>query len=195
MADRQLILASGSPRRREILEQMGYRFHVVVTDVDETVDPALSAEQVVEGLARKKARAAVRTLSGAVVVAADTVVVLDGRILGKPRDGSDAVSMLGRLRGRTHQVLTGVAVADTAGGRVRSFVESTDVTMSDYPDSLIDWYVATGAPLDKAGGYGIQERGGLLVRGICGDYYNVVGLPVGRLHDLLIREYGLSPWD
>lgn len=176
-----MILASASPRRVEIMRLAGLTPAVAPQDVDETRRPGEHPVALVERLARSKAAACAATApAGETVVAADTIVWDEnGDVLGKPRDADDARTMLRRLSGRTHHVSTGVCLArDT---RAESFVETTDVTFWPLTNAEIDAYVATGDPLDKAGAYGIQSKGLTLVRRIEGDYYNVVGLPIGRL--------------
>ena len=177
-----LILASQSPRRRELLAKLNIPFQVEVADVDEHPLPGESPRQLVARLSRLKAEASAGP--GKVVIAADTVVFLDGVLLEKPATADEACVMLRRLSGNTHTVCTGVAVAFR--GETRSFVQQTRVTFYDLPDRLIDWYVSTGEPMDKAGAYGIQGKGALLVKGIEGDYFNVVGLPVSPLYRLLL---------
>lgn len=179
-----LILASQSPRRRELLGLITPHFLVRPTGCDESfvcADPAEHARQ----LALRKCAAAVE-VSGAedAVVAADTVVFLDGVLLEKPRTTEEAKAMLRRLSGHTHTVCTGVAVAWK--GETRSFAQQTRVTFRELSDGMIDWYVSTGEPMDKAGAYGIQGKGALLVEGIQGDYFNVVGLPISPLYQLLL---------
>lgn len=166
------------------MREAGFDFRVVPADIDETPLPGEEPLALVERLARAKAEAVARVEAapGEVVVAADTIVTFDGVILGKPQDDADARRMLHALSGRTHQVATGVCIARGGAQGVESFVEVTDVTFFELTDTEIDAYVASGEPLDKAGAYGIQGIGGrLLVRGISGDYYNVVGLPIARL--------------
>jgi len=196
-----LVLASGSPRRRELLDRMGLEFEVRVPDVDETPAPAEEPADLVARLAELKARVVRDALVGrpaTSVLAADTVVAIDDRILGKPVDDADAVAMLRALSGRTHEVLTAVAVAypvDGDGtdvdadwppdGAIAVAVERTAVTFADLGDDEIEAYVATGEPRDKAGAYGIQGRGGNLVARIVGSYDNVVGLPTHRVAELL----------
>lgn len=180
-----LILASQSPRRRELLGRITEQFVVRPTGCDESFvcsDPAEHARQLA---LRKCAAAVTESTPGDAVIAADTVVFLDGTLLEKPRSEAEAKAMLGRLAGHTHTVCTGVAVCYK--GETRSFVQQTQVTFRQLPDSLIDWYVATGEPMDKAGAYGIQGKGALLVEGICGDYFNVVGLPISQLYQLLLE--------
>jgi septum formation protein len=179
----RLILASGSPRRREILAALGLDFDVRPVDADETPLPGETAAQMVDRLARAKAEAA--AAPGSVVVGADTAVVLDGEMFAKPADRDDAVRMLLRLSGREHEVLTGVAVA--AADRVDSVVSRTRVRFRDIRrDEALDYW-QSGEPQDKAGGYGIQGLGGVFVSNIEGSYSGVVGLPVFETATLLAR--------
>lgn len=198
-----LVLASTSPRRETILRRFRLDPIIVPTDVDETPIPGENAPDLVERLARAKAKAGwVRSgglgvdVGRRLVVAADTVVEIDGRILGKPSDPDEARAMLNSLSGRQHHVLSGVAIsrhADAAGGEdqpeVLSTTERTAVWFRDLDDSDVEWYLGTGEPLDKAGGYGIQDMGALLVERVDGSYANVVGLPVVAL-DRLTRKAG-----
>jgi septum formation protein len=177
-----LILASASPRRRELLGGLGLRFTVRAAEIDETPRPGEAPDVYVLRLAREKAWAAARP--GELVLAADTSVVIDGEILGKPRDDADAACMLRLLSGREHEVLTGVAVVETAGsgeGRVASGVDRTAVRMAPLTAEEIAWYVATGEPRDKAGAYAIQGLGSLWIDAVSGNYSNVVGLPIPRV--------------
>lgn len=179
-----LILASQSPRRRELLGRITEDFLVRPTGCDESFccpDPAEHARQLA---LRKCAAAVAESAAHDAVIAADTVVFLDGALLEKPRSEQEARAMLRRLSGHTHTVCTGVAVAYR--GETRSFAEQTRVTFHALSEGLIDWYVATGEPMDKAGSYGIQGKGALLVKGIKGDYFNVVGLPIASLYRLLL---------
>ena len=188
-----IILASGSPRRRELLEQAGFEFKVEVSNADENVIEE-SPEQMVEELAARKAEAVVRLHNKkedtCLVIGADTIVVLDGKILGKPSDGEDAKAMLTSLAGRTHQVYTGVALFWIKEGVIekkKTFHECTDVTMVSMTEQEIADYVASDDPMDKAGAYGIQGPAAVFISGIRGDYYNVVGLPISRVyHEILV---------
>ena len=180
-----LILASQSPRRRELLGRITEQFLVRPTGCDESfccADPMMHARQLA---LRKCAAAVADSAPGDAVIAADTVVFLDGVLLEKPGTPEEARAMLRSLSGHTHTVCTGVAVAYK--GETRSFAEQTQVTFHTLSDELIEWYVATGEPMDKAGAYGIQGKGALLVSGICGDYFNVVGLPISALYRLLLE--------
>lgn len=185
----RLVLASSSPRRREILLSLGLPFDVRATDVDETLLPGESAFDAAERLARAKAGAAAVGEPGALVVAADTLVVLEGQALGKPKDRADARRMLVSLEGRAHDVVTGVACA--RGGRIVSGRETTRVVFAPMSSSEIEEYAATGEPDDKAGAYAMQGVGGFFVERVEGSPSNVVGLPV-RLLYRLARELGVD---
>ena len=181
---RKIILASASPRRRELLTQAGVRFEVVVSDAKEEITKS-DPSQVVEELAFIKAKAVAGLMQEqAAVIGADTVVAVDGEILGKPGNEAQAFEMLTKLQGRTHQVFTGVAVIvkDVDKEEVHIFSEKTDVTMFPMEPGEIRDYIATGEPMDKAGAYGIQGRAAVYVEKIQGDYNNVVGLPIARLY-------------
>ena len=178
----QLILASQSPRRKELMGLFRIPFLIRAADIDETMDPAFSAQQEVARLSREKAEATPRGADD-VVIAADTVVVLEDRILGKPADREDALRMLQALSGRDHQVITGMTVL--RGDRVLVHTESTDIHFRELSQREILRYVDTGEPMDKAGAYGIQGEAALFVEKMNGDYYNVMGLPVCRLWQML----------
>jgi septum formation protein len=181
----RIILASQSPRRRELLTLVGIPHEVIPADVDESVLDGEAPATYVERLARAKARALAERLPDAVIIGADTTVVLDDELLAKPEDAADAARMLRKLSGRTHTVLTAVAVA--LGDRLVSAVESVEVTFRPLTGDQIHDYVATGEPMDKAGAYGIQGYGAVIVERIHGDYFAVMGLALGRLVVLLER--------
>ena len=185
----RLILASASPRRRELLSGICSQFEVVPSEIDETLEDGPTPEGVAE-LALRKARAVAARAGEAVVLAADTLVVLDGTALGKPADPEEARAMLRRLRGREHEVITGVAVVDSRTGREASLAVVSRVRMAAYSDATLDAYVASGAPLDKAGAYAIKDLGGALVERLAGSYANVVGLPVEETRRLL-ADFGV----
>lgn len=196
MTPAHIILASQSPRRRELLTLIGIPHHVQPADVDESVLPGESPANHAERLARAKAGVVAAREPDAVVIGADTIVVVDGDILGKPVDVPDAARMLRRLSGRTHTVLTAVAVARR--GVIESGVESVDVTFRALTDDQLASYIATGEPMDKAGAYGIQGYGAVIVERIDGDYFAVMGLAIGRLVSLLGKvgvhyEFGAAP--
>ena len=186
-----IILASGSPRRRELLERMGIEeFNIITSDVDETTDDSLPPAAQVEQLSRRKADAVAAELpSDALVIAADTVVALDGTVLGKPADEADAFRMLSALSGVRHHVYTGVTVV--MGDKVLTRHEVTSVDFRALEPEEVELYIATGECMDKAGAYGIQGYGALLIEGIAGDYYNVMGLPVALLSQML-KEFGVD---
>ena len=186
-----IILASTSPRRRELLDQIGLDYKVVSPDVDETVGDNMAPWAVVEELSLRKARAAAAHCApGDLVIAADTVVALEGTVLGKPHDGRDAFQMLSALSGNRHQVYTGVTII--RGEQVLTEHEMTTVTFRETDPAEIEDYIATGEPMDKAGAYGIQGMGALFIQGIDGDYHNVMGLPLYRLGRMLAR-LGVDP--
>ncbi len=194
----KLILASKSPRRRELLAMQGIDIDIFVPDTEEDCDRTqLSPDELVMGLACRKARAAAEQLTAAeklsddaVILAADTVVSLDGSILEKPVDEDDARHMLRALSGRRHEVYSGIAAI--YDGRLAVDVQTTEVYFRTLSDAMIDAYIATKDPMDKAGAYGIQSRGSLLVDRISGDYFNVVGLPLVRVDEMLTSAFGIS---
>jgi MAF protein len=193
-----LVLASGSPRRAEILTAVGWHFEKQVADVDESVLPGETPEDYVRRLARKKAEAVAAQRKNALVLGADTTVVLDGEIIGKPVDLDDARRMLRKLSGSWHEVLTGVALAE-----VRSFesetvspktvvgLERTRVKFAEMTEAEIDFLAEYGEPLDKAGAYAVQAQAALFIEGIEGDYWNVVGLPIHLVYNLL-KEFSAA---
>ena len=189
MTPPRIVLASQSPRRRELLNLIGIPHAVCPANIDETRRDGESPSAYVERLAREKATVIARRERDALVIGADTTVVLDGEIYEKPLDPADAARMLRRLSGRTHTVLTAVAVA--RGDDVRSGVESVEVTFRALDDEQIAAYVSTGEPLDKAGAYGIQGYGAVIVERIHGDYFAVMGLALGRLVGLM-RDAGVQ---
>ena len=178
----QLILASASPRRQELLKLFGLPFTVRVADIDETMDPGLPPFDEVGRVSRAKALAIPRETED-IVIAADTIVVCEGKTLGKPRDAEDAKAMLRLLSGRDHQVMTGCTLL--RGESRETFTEVTDIHFRDLSENEIARYVASGEPMDKAGSYGIQGGAALFCTHMVGDYYNVMGLPVCRLGQLL----------
>ena len=184
----KVILASASPRRRELLTQIGIDFEVQVSEVEERITTTVPCE-VVQELSRQKAEAvmAMRKEEGvrALVIGADTVVACGGEILGKPRDAEDAMRMLRMLSGRSHEVYTGVTFVYDEGREIYSFYECTKVHFAPMTEAEIEEYVTTGDPMDKAGAYGIQGFCARYITGIEGDYNNVVGLPVGRVYQEL----------
>ena len=188
-----LILASASPRRRELLAALDVPFTVVAADVDETVRPGEEPEAAAVRLARSKAETVARQADAELVLGADTVVVLDGRILGKPADATEAAAMLRALRGREHAVITGVALYDTASGETHCAAPGTTVRMRVYTDVEIAASIAAGTPFDKAGAYAIQDEVFTPVERIEGCYCNVVGLPLWTVLHLLDGVGALRP--
>lgn len=181
----QLILASASPRRAELLRQLQPEFKIVPSDAAEIIDEQLSPLELCQLNAHRKARAVAKNIPDALVLGADTLVFLDCEVMGKPRDLADARRMLGRLQGCTHQVVTGVSLIHLRGRRERLFAVGTDVTFRPLDESQINGYLSRMNPLDKAGAYAIQEHGDMIVSEISGSYSNVVGLPVERLQSEL----------
>jgi len=187
---KRLILASQSPRRKEILEDIGLTFTIKTEEVDETAVRKMSPEKTVEQLALLKAKA-IQIEEKDLVLAADTVVADQGKIFGKPRSQEEARQMIMALSGKTHYVVTGVALRSKR--REVSFVEQTAVTFWELDEPTINWYIHTKEPYDKAGAYGIQGLGSLLVKEIQGDYFNVVGLPIARVFRAL-KAFNISPF-
>lgn len=189
----QIVLASQSPRRSELLKQLGLNFVIKTSDVDESNSMGLKASELVKYLAFEKAKVIAEDSSlnrETIVIGADTVVVKEGAILGKPRDREDAFNMLKSLSGSWHEVMTGVAVIDINSFRYDKIIETTRVKMKELNDETINAYIDSGEPLDKAGAYGIQGLGAVLIDRIEGCYFNVVGLPISKLCDTL-RSYGV----
>lgn len=180
-----IILASQSPRRKELMGLLRLPFTVRVADIDETMDPAKAPFEEVARVSRLKAEATPRQDTD-IVIAADTIVVCEGQVLGKPKDEADAFQMLRLLSGKAHQVMTGLTVLQ--GGKAVTCTEVADIHFRDLSDKEIGDYIATGEPMDKAGAYGIQGGAALFADRLEGDYYNVMGLPVCRLN-LILREF------
>ena len=185
-----LVLASASPRRKALLEQLGLEFIVHESNADESISADLSPEEIVEILSHRKARAVADVHLSALTLAADTLVYLNGTILGKPKSDEDAAEQLRLLSGRSHEVLTGFALIHPPTERVAQATQKTTVEFAELSDEEIDAYVSTGLPMDKAGSYGIQDRwGAIFVQNITGDYNTVVGLPLRRFYSTLRTEF------
>lgn len=184
----KFILASQSPRRKEILKGIGVDFKVSVSDADENIDKNIEPHLYVQELAMIKA-AAVKNENAEYIIAADTIVYHNGKIMGKPHTKEEAAGMLESLSGTTHSVYTGICVCALKKGVSVTDYEKTEVMFNKLTHEEITKYIESGEPFDKAGGYGIQGKGALLVKGISGDYFNVVGLPVAKLNKLLKREF------
>lgn len=186
---KRFIVASNSPRRRELLSLAGYRFEVIPSDADETLESGIDAGEAVKELSKRKALFVSKMNKGAVVLGCDTVVALGGKILGKPKDESEAFSMLKSLSGREHEVFTGVYITD--GEKSEGFLSCTKVEFYPLSDETIRSYIATKEPMDKAGAYGIQGLGSVLVKKINGDYFTVMGLPVNECARVL-SKFGIK---
>lgn len=182
---KKLILASTSPRRAELLKQIGLNFLIKVSAVDETPLPGLTPPELVGLLAERKAAAVARELHDGIVIGADTVVVWQGQVLGKPRNRDEAFEMLFKLQGSCHEVYTGIALIDVSSGEVLVQHEKTRVCFRSLDESEIRQYIASGEPLDKAGAYGVQGLAAIFITRIEGCYTNVVGLPLARLSQML----------
>ena len=192
--DMRIVLASKSPRRKELLKILFNEFEIIPDNTPENKDDSLEPETYVLRLSEDKCINVTEELKdSSLVIAADTVVVKDGKILGKPKDEADAVAALKMLSGSVHSVYTGVCVFDSEKKTMVSFFEKTDVHFYELSDEAIENYVRSGEPMDKAGSYGIQEKGALFVEKIIGDYNNVVGLPIARLNIILKEKFGISP--
>lgn len=180
----KLVLASRSPRRAEILNAVGWPFETQAANIDESRFDGEAAVRYVRRLAQSKAETIAKNLSAGLVLGADTVVLVDDEILGQPSDADDARRMLKLLSGRWHEVLTAVALVRAGGDQVMTDHEKTRVRFAEMSFAEIDWYVATGEPMDKAGAYAVQGRAALFIEEIQGDYFNIVGLPVRLVHKL-----------
>lgn len=185
-----LILASSSPRRYELLQTLNIPFTTYSPNVDETISEKLNPEEIVLTLSKRKAQAVLSVYPNDLILSADTIVTLDKKILGKPTTEEEAKNMLLQLSGNIHSVYTGVTLLDSK--EETSFIVKTDVEFWPLTIDEINWYIATGEPFDKAGGYGIQGKGGLFVKSIKGDYFSVVGLPISYISRIL-REKGFYP--
>jgi len=184
----RILLASKSPRRRELLTDMGLEFEILTTDVEESFDPSLSPAEVVQYLSKLKLSTIdmSRYPANTIFIACDTIVVVDGKIIGKPKDSEEALSMLRQLSGHTHAVLSGLTVATPA--RMLTDYRTTDVTFAELPDGELRYYVEHYRPLDKAGAYGVQEWIGCVgIKSITGSFYNVMGLPTRLLWEMLAK--------
>lgn len=180
----KLILASGSPRRRELLTAAGWEFEAITAGIDESVRRGEDPATYVQRLAKSKAEAVAEKLDHGLVLGADTTVVIENQILGQPVDDQDAKRMLQLLHGKWHEVLTGVALV-RVGGESRVAYETTRVRFAEMSESEIDWYISTGEARGKAGAYGIQGAAGLFIEEIAGDYFNIVGLPIRLVYELV----------
>ncbi len=182
---KKIILASSSPRRRELMSTAGLDFEIIVKDVDESIPDGIAPVDAAKMTAKKKALAVANDFEYCTVIGADTIVVAGGRILGKPADKEDACRMLRMLSGIEHEVITGVCIA--VGEKIDNFAVTSKVKFYDLTDEEIEAYVETGEPMDKAGSYGIQGKGCTLVERIEGDYFNIVGLPIAEVYRKIMR--------
>ena len=187
MPEPRIILASASPRRAELLRQIGVVFELAPSQIEERPHPDEAPADYITRIARAKVIAVARERSAGLIIGADTVVVLDGQLMGKPENETDAQKMLRQLSGNWHAVLTGVALYDVQTRHEVADYEKTLVKFAQMTDAEIEWYVRTGEPMDKAGAYGIQGLGGLFVDEVAGNYYNVVGLPIPLVYRLARR--------
>ncbi|MBN1367680.1 MAG: septum formation inhibitor Maf [Dehalococcoidales bacterium] len=188
---KKIILASGSPRRKELLEKIGLKFEVEAGDIEEDLNVGLPPRELAEKLSLQKAQAAAEKYPDAIIIAADTIGVFEGKIIGKPHAATEAKKMLSMLSGKSHLVITGYTIIDTETRKTVTKSIETKVYFRKLTKAEIDAYVKTGEPLDKAGAYAIQGLGALIVEKIEGDYYNVIGLPLSSLTESL-REFGVK---
>lgn len=188
---KKIILASASPRRQQLLANLGVPFNIFPANIEEEIFPSEKPRDAVRRIAEAKARAVAKSFAEGLIIAADTAVVLAGEFLGKPSSPGEANEMLQRLSGRSHQVITAVCLYDVKSAATIVDEEETRVYFRTLTREEIESYVKTGEPMDKAGAYGIQDRGALLVEKIEGCYFNVVGLPLGRLY-LMLKGYGIN---
>ena len=183
---KKIILASASPRRKELLSQIGITFEIIKAEKEEHITSSIPTE-VVKELSMQKAKEVAAKCDGSIIIGADTIVAMEGQILGKPKDRADAMRMLRLLQGKKHQVITGVTVL-LGSTKTLSFAEVTDVSLYPMTDAQIERYIATGEPMDKAGAYGVHEWIGFIgVENISGSYYNIMGLPVQKLYRELLK--------
>ncbi|MEI7473911.1 MAG: Maf family protein [bacterium] len=190
--NKKIILASGSPRRRELLSSLGLDFEVIKSDFEEDIENKAFSNELIITLAEEKVKDVIKkTNTPSIIIGADTVVIIDNQILGKPVDKKDAFKMLRQLSGRTHEVVTAIAVFDTIENKMKSEAVTSKVTFKALTDEEINNYIKTGEPMDKAGSYGIQAYGALFVSSINGCYFNIVGLSIQRL-SVILKEFGIN---
>jgi septum formation protein len=190
---KRIILASSSPRRKELLEKIGLKFEVDASDCAEEIDPALEPDELVHRISLAKAKSVTSRHKDTIIIAADTIGVIGKKLLGKPHTADEARKMLAQISGKSHEVITGFTVLDTASNKVFSGTVNTKVYIKKLTGQEIAAYMRTGEPLDKAGAYGIQGLGAVIVEKIEGDYYNVMGLPLNALTNAL-KEFGVNVW-
>ncbi len=187
----KIILASGSPRRIELLKMLGCKFQIIPSQIEEKINPHLSPVQNAKRIARLKSLGVASKFSEGIIIAADTMVVLNKKILGKPKNKKEAREMLKNLSGKEHEVITGLAIINAKTKKIFQDAVITKVKFMELNDNLIRKYIASGETLDKAGAYAIQGKGSLMIESIKGDYFNVVGLPLNALNQLL-KKFGVS---
>ena len=190
---KRIILASASPRRKELLQKIGLKFEVDASNCAEEINPTLEPDELVRRISLAKAKSVASRHKDALIIAADTIGVIGKKLLGKPHTADEARKMLAQISGNSHEVITGFTVLDTATNKVFSGIVNTKVYIKKLTRQEIAAYVRTGEPLDKAGAYGIQGLGAVIVEKIEGDYYNVMGLPLNALTNAL-KEFGISVW-
>ena len=190
---KKIILASASPRRKELLEKIGLKFDVEPSDDEEDITSEIEPQKLVQQIAIKKAESVAVRYKDAIIIAADTIGVIGNKVIGKPHTANEARKMLKEISGKSHSVITGFTVLDTATNKILSRTVNTEVYIKKLTKQEIDAYVKTGEPLDKAGAYAIQGLGAVIVEKIEGDYYNVMGLPLNALTEAL-NEFGISVW-
>jgi septum formation protein len=190
---KKIILASASPRRKELLEKIGLKFDVEPSDYEEEINSGLEPHELVRQISVKKAESVAARYKDAIIIAADTIGVISNKIIGKPHTENEARKMLKEISGKSHSVITGFTILDTAANKTISRTVNTRVYIKKLTKQEIDAYVKTGEPLDKAGAYAIQGRGAVIVEKIEGDYYNVMGLPLNALTTAL-KEFGINVW-
>lgn len=188
----KFVLASNSPRRKELLKGIGLKFDIVPSNIEEATNKSEPSDVVIDLSKKKASDVSKRINNDSFIIAADTVVEIDGDIFGKPKDRLDAYNMLKKLNGKWHKVFTGITVIDKSTSKMISDYESTDVFMKKLNDEMINHYIDTGESYDKAGAYAIQGYGSLLIERINGDYFNVVGLPLSKLYDMFYKYFGIS---
>lgn len=190
--NKKIILASGSPRRKELLTSLGLEFEVIKSDFEEDIENKIFSNELIINLAEEKVKdVAKKTKKPSIIIGADTVVIIDNEILGKPLNEQDSFNMLKKLSNRTHKVVTAIAIFDTEKNKMESEAVTSKVTFKELSDDEIKKYIKTGEPMDKAGSYGIQAYGGLFVNDINGCYFNIVGLSIHKLGEML-KTFGIN---
>lgn len=190
--DKEIVLASGSPRRKELLSSLGLNFKIIKSDYDENIENKEFSNELIIHLAEEKVKdVAIKVKKPSIIIGADTVVIIDNQILGKPVDEADAFNMLKKLSGRTHKVVTAISIFDNSINKIYSEAVTSEVTFKNLSDKEIKNYIKTGEPMDKAGSYGIQAYGALFVKSINGCYFNIVGLSIFKLSEML-KEFGVT---